>query len=163
MRILTRLGTEGTANQDNYSSWYLGYETLDDCGCELIAVYNVMRALGKTRSLATLALQFELSGYVMAFGFFGSAPTKLWSCFSFAGLKYGSSFSLSKVEKNIKTSKCGIVSCWNDPYKKGLHTFMVKYTSNRFEAYNGYSNRKNGASLSDVLNADRFIIGYWFS
>ena len=121
-----------------------------------------MKTLGKSITLSYLALQFELSGYVMLFGFFGSAPTHLYKCFSFANISYKMSYSLNTLSNKAKYSKCAIVSSWNKPITTGLHTFMVKYENKEFVAYNGYHNKKQDKNLSNLLYSDRFIVGYWF-
>ncbi|MBR5223346.1 MAG: hypothetical protein IKV81_04200 [Clostridia bacterium] len=149
-------------NQGLYKKWMLGWEKLDKCGCELIAVYNVLRCKRKTRTLSSLALQFELSGYVMGCGFLGSSPTKLWSCFAFAGLKYGITFSISELQNKVKEYKYGIISCWNSGNIGKLHTFMIKYDGKNFYSLNGYSERNSATSLSKLISNRKMIVGYWF-
>ena len=108
-----------------------------------------------------------MCGYVMLYGYFGSNPTKLWKTFSSLNIKYESSFTLSTVESRLKKSKCGIVSCWNEKKKEGLHTFMVRYDKSKksFATYNGYANKnkppyRSNKSLKNVVYSSQFIIGY---
>ena len=153
--------------QDLCKKMRLGYEKLSVCGCEVISVYNALKACGKPFSLSDLILYFELSGYIMLYGYFGSNPTKLWKTFGALSIKYKSSFTLGTVEKNLRKSTCGIVSCWNGTILKGLHTFMVKYdfSTKLFVAYNGYNYDPKPCSksryLKDLVYPSYFIIGYW--
>ncbi len=151
-------------DQNDYGNWRLGFSNLAACGCELIAVYNAMKALNYPCTLASLALQFELSGYVMLFGYFGSSPTELWRCFALNKMVFGKTFSHKTVSAAATFSRCIIVSCWNGKITNGLHTFMVKYTDKKFRSYNGYSYSKKsyGDSLSDIMYTNQFIVGYWF-
>ena len=160
--------TDGYINsQSSLTGWSLGYEQLSKCGCEVISVYNALKACGKPYKLSELILYFEVCGYVMLYGYFGSNPTKLWKAFSSLNIKYYSSFTLSVIENKLKKSKCGIVSCWNNPIKTGLHTFMVKYDKSKklFTSYNGYDNKNNppyrsDKSLKNIVYSSQFIIGY---
>lgn len=153
-------------NQYELSGWRLGLEYLSKCGCEVISVYNVLKACGKTHKLSELILYFEMCGYVMLYGYFGSNPTKLWKTFALLTINFYSSFTFSTIEDKLKKSRCGIVSCWNGKITKGLHTFMVKYDRKQkvFTAYNGYkTGEKNinpSKSLKDMVYSSKFIIGY---
>ena len=142
---------------------------MDICGCEVIAVYNALKALGMPYKLSDLVLHFELSGYMMLYGYLGSDPTELWRTFTSLGLKYDSSFTFSVVERRLKKAKIGIVSCWNGNITMGLHTFAVQYNkqTKKFRAYNGYDNngskKKESASLKDLVYTSAcFIKGYTF-
>ncbi len=52
-------------NQAPLTDWKLGYEKLSECGCEVISVYNALKACGKTYKLSELILYFEVCGYVI--------------------------------------------------------------------------------------------------
>ena len=147
-----------------YERWHLGFSNLKNCGCELIAVYNVLLRLGKWRDLATLALEFEMLGFVMGFGYFGSNPAGLYNYFNYRKIGYGMTYNLNYLNTRAKTAKAVIVSCWNKGFA-GLHTFMVRYVNGRFYSYNGYESRPfldSYSSLSQAMKGNRFIVGYWF-
>ena len=52
-----------------------------------------------------------------------------------------------------------IMSRWNAPITKGLHTFYVKKTGSEYKAYNKYENNI-GTSLDIFNDGDGFIVGY---
>lgn len=136
---------------------------MSECGCELISVYNVLRALGKTTKLSVLALEFELLRIVMGFGFLGTNPAMLYKVFDNKKIRYVKTYSLNSLNKQIKNNSIGIVSCWNENFK-GLHTFMVKYSSSDkgYFSYNGYNDKNKYSTLGKMLGKRIFIVGYWF-
>ncbi len=160
--------TDYINDQDDLTKWKLGFEKFANCGCEVVAVYNVRRALGKTIGLSELILMFELSGYVMLYGFFGTDPTKLGVFFTLAGILYGQTSDVNLLEKKAKKGNPIIFSCWNGGITGGLHTFMVEYdaTDKSFKSHNGYNNDNYGRGykkLKDILKGrGGFIVGYYF-
>ena len=104
----------------------------------------------------------------MGFGFLGSAPTKLWSYFSIAKLKYdmtlkyGMTYDFDQFEKKLKKHKYGIFSCWNSYPVGSLHTFMVEYKNGKFSSHNGYTGISTANSLATLTKHHKMIVGYWF-
>ena len=141
---------------------------LTDVGCELIAVYNALKKIGKTKMLHSIICEFELNGLAWLNGRFGTKPENLQYFFIAHSIKYSMYTSKSSFVKKAKKSKVCIMSFWNsNPPWNGLHTIAFYYKNKKWHSFNRFSNssyvsEETYNSFNGLLNGRAFIRGYCF-
>ena len=150
-------------------------------GCELVAVYNVMRFINKKQNFAQIILEFEINHmyYFFNSGKYGTDPEDLKKYFRAHNVDFGYATRLDMFIKNIisKKNKCGIFSFWNNECKEhpfdfvsgGLHTVAYDYDAKTkkittFNLYNSDTKVRYFTinQLKNYILKHYFIIGYWF-
>lgn len=154
-----------------------GKHELHHCGCEIVAVYNVMKMLHMPQDLAQMICEFEMNKFTLLFSsaVFGSSPKKLRRYFDAHGVGYEYYTDRQHFYDNASRSAYGIVSFWINTYSKhpinrftsGLHT--VAYTLDKqsgsisvYNRYNGDTEPRSYKDVSELLSDRRFIAGYLF-
>ncbi len=154
-----------------------GKYPMSHCGCEIIAVYNVMQLLHMPQALAQQICEFELNRLTLLLrsGFFGSSPKKLRRYFDAHGVGYEYYTDKQHFYDNASRSCVGIVSFWvntcsQHPFNRfssGLHT--VAYTlggkAGEISVYNRYGDDTDPRKYKDIrelIEDRRFICGYLF-
>lgn len=111
-------------NDERVKEMLYGEETIGNVGCELIAIYNIMKLKNKPVSFADIIYESDFSGHHVATGRLGTNPYEIGKILTKFDLKY----SLIKKQSNLKR-KMGnnyILSFWNrGGVSKGLHTIAV--------------------------------------
>ena len=136
-------------------------------GCELIAIYNVAKKLGKHRQLYKIALEFEFNGAQILGGIFGTDSQFLGSYLSAHKFKYKKKNKLSDMEDLVQSGRKFILSFWCEAGKitKGLHTVAICCNSvTSFTVYNKYNSDtsiRSYGSLSEIIGKGKFICGYY--
>lgn len=155
---------------------YGKYE-MHHCGCEIIAVYNVMKLLHMPQDLAQLICEFEINkmAFLLSSAVFGSDPKKIRRFFDAHGVGYEYYTDRQHFYDNAARCAFGIVGFWINTYSKhpfnkfssGLHTVM--YTLNKQNGeilvYNRYSSDERPRKyrdLREMIDDRRFICGYLF-
>ena len=132
-------------------------------GCEMIAIYNAMRKLGKKVELRDVAREMYPISQV-ALGFFGSNVYVLGRYFKKRGIPYTSTLSYNNFFNQLKEHKCGICSFWNRRVLFGsLHTVMVEFKDGEYVVYNRSNGKTEpvGLPFRGMLTKKKlFIIGY---
>ena len=158
------------------SKMLFGKNPLSHCGCEAIAVYNIMQLLGLEQPLYRVITEFELNGLSMLFfsTFFGASPKKLGRYFTAHGVDFT---YIKKREEFIKTAQnrpFGIAAFWVNTYSKhrfnrfgsGMHTVAFTKaedgTISVFNRYNGDTQPRIYKNLEELLDDRKFISGYVF-
>lgn len=133
-----------------------GASTIGKAGCELVAIYNVLRLKNVKVSFADIIYTADSKGYHMETGYFGTNPYKLGKILT----KYKIKYSVIRNEKKLKMKRgtMYIVSYWNEGgASKGVHTVAVRVIGkNGLSVYNG----NNANSFCNLLSKRGFIIGY---
>lgn len=126
--------------------------------CEVIAVYNAWKALGKEVSFPELLKKFEQMGLCL-FGAFGTAPKKLHRYFREQGEetkvligKAVTEKALAALERNYQTF---LVTAYNDRSNimAMIHTMCISRESAGFVVHNSVSANGTHASLGEALSA----------
>lgn len=168
-------------NQSKWRAVKFGRKyTMSYSGCEIIAVYNALRALGEDMSLPRvigLISCFENNGAVLG-GFFGTAPYAIERYFRDNG--YGvivtDSMDTELINSIGEESDTVIVTAYNDKYDimKQVHTVSITkeeretyavhnayyYVHGRFQAKNGYQNLQEAINaISGMHPASIYVIG----
>ena len=141
-----------------------GEETIGNVGCELIAIYNIMKLKNKPVSFADIIYESDFSGHHVATGRLGTNPYEIGKILTKFDLKY----SLIKKQSNLKR-KMGnnyILSFWNrGGVSKGLHTIAVHVAGKKaIVTYNdGVDEDKKSKTrkrFKEILEDRQFIIAY---
>ena len=148
-----------------YCKFQYGVGTLDYNGCELIAIYNALRALGKTRKLSKIIYDFEFNGAMWLNGVFGTKPQAIGSYIRSCGLKTKSFSFTSSMDKYVKKGRIFII-CYS--YADiGIHTVMAKgLKDGKIKIYNRYDNRDKTYTMDSIKNyvsedGFKLIVGYY--
>ena len=95
---------------------------------------------------------FQDANAMMAFGYLGSDPRRIGTVLRNEGIPY-TCIRLDEMDK----PGTYIISFWNDPITKGLHTVAVSYDGGSYTTYN-YSGHENDLPSN---YASRYICGYY--
>lgn len=159
--------------QNYYSNWKfgivgmdntgIGKGTLDKNGCGVIATYNVLRGINKSKKLADVIYEFDYNSGSLASGLFGSDPTHYSTYFSKNNIsckKYESYSSLQKAIRNMSSNQMILVCAWNgNSIFDGAHYVAASYTkgvSRPITVYNLYISSKSTYTFSTF---DQNVIG----
>ena len=143
-------------------------------GCELIAVYNALKYLGKFMLFYEVIYYAEINDWylfpVIPTGVFGSTPRKAKKLFDEKNLKYAiyQNYQSKDFEKNIKDGKICIATYSNKSskliYNLSIHTFAFYYNKKRkkFYVFNGYNTYSDKAytysNYSDLRKGGRYFL-----
>ena len=143
-------------------------------GCELIAVYNALKYLGKFMLFYEVIYYAEINDWylfpVIPTGVFGSTPRKAKKLFDEKNLKYAiyQNYQSKDFEKNIKDGKICIATYSNKSskliYNLSIHTFAFYYNKKRkkFYVFNGYNTYSDKAytysNYSDFRKGGRYFL-----
>ena len=140
---------------DNQSQWkdvLFGKRDMAYSGCEIMAVYNALYALGKGsgyKLIAELIEEFEKSGAAMG-GIIGSSPTSIKRHLKKHGIKSRIVWQEDKLDPDTDLA---IVTVYNDKntlYSQ-IHTITFTRDENGFSAHNAYSRQKYYTTLKDAI------------
>ena len=149
------------ANQMRYGLYNLSYN-----GCEVIAVYNALKYLGKFKHLYYIIQEFELNGgSIWLDGLFGTYPTAIGQYMKKQGFKVKTFYLTKTMDEYIQYGRCFIIVY---AHTSGIHAVMARGTSDgkRIVVYNRYNNcttTRIVSSISQLVKEDGFklIVGYW--
>lgn len=161
--------------QKKYADWKFGYSNLSYAGCEVIAGYNVAKALGKNYTLAQVVLLYEALGIEIgaAQGYFGSNPYQISYFLKSTGISYTRVNNYKTFESKMKYSKdCYVIlSLWTDESADSMiHTFMIDKENGRdakFYVYNYKGSQTAVKKFSDYTSLfagdikDTYICAYF--
>ncbi len=93
---------------------YLGMSTMDEAGCEVIAVYNLLTSLGMTEhTLPRLIEDFEKDG-IMRSGRFGVSVRAMYDRLKALGLKPCMTVKKDRMKELLNSSRAAILTLYND-------------------------------------------------
>ncbi|MCM1363967.1 MAG: hypothetical protein NC122_02500 [Faecalibacterium sp.] len=134
-------------------------------GCEMIAIYNAMRDIGRPNSLQQISLEMYPKSSVLC-GFFGSNPYVLDKYFKMHDIPYTRTYDYNRFFNEIYSHQCGICSFWNHRLLfSSLHTVMVKYIDGKITVFNKSNGRTEPVPLDNrslVTSKKLFMVGYLF-
>ena len=136
---------------------------IEKVGCALIAIFNVMRHLGKPREMTDIILDAERLRMPWLFAVFGTKPRSLGRYFSANGVEYARISDLAEFKERLNGCNCAIICTWNDKRLHGIHFYAVFNDGGTLTSLNRFCNNDNAIPFSpDVLKENRFITGYLF-
>lgn len=144
---------------DRYAYQYGGAK-MGAVGCELIATYNALLALGNPMSIADIAWEYRSWGMVLD-GHFGTHPSAVPLFFEAMGYSvttlYNSDvYSYKAFDYLLTDSTVAILSYWNnaDSVGDGLHTVTIKRGSEgKILVYN---EKTGNPESQDIPSAQKF-------
>lgn len=149
--------------QDYYSDWKFGTSTLDYNGCGVIAAYNVMRGIKKSKKLVEVIFDFDYNSGTIVSGVFGADPSHYSTYFDKNGIKYTRYSSYSTLQDGINrmnSNQMVLVCAWiGNTIFDGAHYVAASYNPNskyHLTVYNK-SGKNTSGSLYKVF--DRNVIG----
>lgn len=173
---------EGNYIDHSPAEYKFGFTTFAEVGCEVASVYNLMIKLDRPEWLSDTIYKFEKWGleYSVGWGYLGSNPKQIDHYLYHAGLIYtkidcenhwitntGKAFNTFKQQAISQKEAHLIVSAWNVPISKGIHTYYVEKTNitdDPFITYNWDSDYFYPLSIEKlddlVQKGQKFIVGY---
>lgn len=124
-------------NTGAVSKLKFGTTTMDNNGCEIIAAYNAMKALGKQKDIRDIAYYFENDGQMLK-GEFGTNPYATKRYFEKEGYKVQIVEGEKIINDKLPKTDAYILSFWNsDDVMDMLHTVAMRKTkSGKYELFN---------------------------
>ena len=124
-------------NTGAVSKLKFGTNTMDNNGCEIIAVYNAMKTLGNQKDIRDIAYHFENDGQMLK-GAFGTNPYANKRYFEKQGYKVKVVEGEKITEEELPKADAYIVSFWNsNDVLDALHTVAMRKTKNgEYELFN---------------------------
>lgn len=152
----------------NSGDYRFGFTTFEDVGCEVAAAYNAMIAMDAEERLSETIYKFEKWAIEISVGWgsLGSNPRQIYMYLDRCGFSYEKYTDYDSFESAVDSAPDGahiIMSRWNDPITKGLHTFYVnKISDDVYYSYNwDYADDFVPAtSISTFNDGSGFIVGY---
>lgn len=149
-----------------FSTYRFGFCTLDEVGCGIIAIYNMLRMFGTPQKLADLIREFETnSTETVPFGFWGINPYSLKKYFNKYCIPYSKINRISKLDKMKIEGGIYLLTYWNNAKKliAGAHTVALCCIDNEYVVFN-LSNRRTSVSkfknAADIIDDGKLIRGY---
>ena len=124
-------------NTGAVSKLKFGTNTMDNNGCEIIAVYNAMKTLGNQKDIRDIAYHFENDGQMLG-GEFGTNPYANKKYFEKEGYKVKVVEGEKITEEELPKADAYIVSFWNsNDVMDALHTVAMRKTKKgEYELFN---------------------------
>ncbi len=143
--------------QKAYSGIAFGRTDMSYAGCEVIAVFNALRALGGRPDLGGLIRRFEKDGMVLS-GRFGTSPMAIADFFSRKGYEVSHTFLPKEFDGIAGESEVCILTIYNDSRSIfcQIHTICITREMDGYVGHNLYGDgRPSGAysSVSDMISA----------
>ena len=142
----------------------LGRCTMAKNGCEIIAVYNALRFLGRKVPLEVLIRRYQQEGWIMAWGHLGSDPYAAGDYLIADGVPHRTFTDFDGFARGLEEGKVFILSFWvNDRLFSGVHGVTLYRSENALWVSNLYNNQQSPRkidSLRDITTPKGFIVGY---
>lgn len=141
-------GTGFLESQNSYGDIPFGKSDMAYAGCEIIAVYNALIALGARTDLGELIRTFERDGMVLS-GRFGTSPLAIRDYFEKRRIRVDITYRESEYEALASRSEVLILTMYNDRHDifKKIHTICITRDEKGYTAHNTYG---DGRSIGPV-------------
>ena len=152
--------------QANFFNYRFGLFSLDEVGCGIIAIYNVLHLLGRPQKLTDLIREFETnSTETILFGLLGINPFSLKKYFKHQRIPYSKIRRMKDLNKLNKENSVYLLTFWNDAkhLTKGAHTVALCYTDGRYVVFNRTNGSREPAEYEnayDIIGNGLLICGY---
>ena len=133
-----------------------GTQTVQYSGCEIIAVFNVLRSFGKAPDLAGLIRSFEEDGCIFG-AEFGTSPKSAVDFFLRNGFKAEASYKEQDFAAIAERAGAMILTAYNDSLDimKMAHTICITKEADGYRPHNSANNK----SYKDIIELVREIDG----
>lgn len=139
-------------NQNDWGSIHFGRTTMAFAGCEILAVYNALKALGHETGphlMGELICEFERKGAALS-GWIGTSPMALKKYFDKKGIKTRLVWNVEE----LSDARVTIATIYNDSrdlYSQ-IHTIAFTKEENGFAAHNAMFGVRGCASVSEAIS-----------
>ncbi len=169
--LMDEKGMLNGQDREGLGSLAFGFSSVGRAGCESIAVYNALLALGRPRPLADIIRDMEKGGYLRMGGHFGAAPyfkPLLRRCGADSRAVLPGALKRQAAVRSLTPGAVFIATIWNRRFlpNKGLHTFTMVYAPGPEEdwlVYNRFNSDKRArryAEPEDILKNGKYT-GAW--
>ena len=134
-----------------------GYYKVYSNGCGLVAVYNVMKYIGKFKYFQNVILEAEMNDMLWQGGMFGVKDEKIRSYFNAHKVKFTKYETLTKLKKNIDKYRITIVYVRNN-YTLSRHYYCIVKKKNGYKTLNFHNNNKGYKDFNFNKIDDRHFI-----
>ena len=135
---------------------------IKNTGCGLVAVYNVMKRLGREQPFEAIIRDAQRLHMPWFFGFFGTKPRSLRRYFKLQGVPCRLTNDCADFKKSLSAATAAIICTWNDKRTSGIHFYTVFNDSGSLSALNRYCGNAPMPFTAEDVREDRFICGYIF-
>ena len=148
----------GQKSTEGVKDCRLGFQKMSENGCEAIAIYNAMIALGETQKLADVVDYCEDSMWLL--GYFGTHWEAIPEYFKDHGMYVEIADSVENYQTVLKENGYGVFTFWNKEgdITEGIHTVFIEYVSDeQILVYNYYSSDvepRPFENISDLIQRD---------
>lgn len=138
-------------------------------GCEIIATYNSLCALGVRASISDIGRRYEACGGEMLLGAWGTNPFSIEKVMAGYGVclrRFESIAGLSAYAHPNGIGKTALIlSFWNKKGNifRGIHTVAVEYAEGKYIAYNRFDTIPYALaydSIGAMIGNGKLIVGY---
>lgn len=138
-------------------------KTVDHVGCGLVAIYNVMHALGMPQDFRDILRDAQRLHMPWLFGVFGTKPWAIKRYFAHKGISFESTGDCEAWRRSLPDCRAAIICTWNSKRRHGIHFYAVVNQNGQLLALNRYSNCNAPTPFApSEVRADRFITGLVF-
>lgn len=135
---------------------------IENVGCGLVAVYNVMCRLHQPQSFEDIIRDAQRLRLPWLFGVFGTKPRSLGRYFRQKKIPFEQTNDSAVFLEKLKTADAAIICTWNSKRTHGIHFYTVLNDGGSLSALNQYTADAPTAFSADAVRKDRFITGYLF-
>ncbi len=144
-------------DQAKYTDMRYGTQTVQYSGCQVIAVFNLLRAIGRSTPFTELLRIFEADGVIFG-GEFGTAPKAAAEFLRKNGLIVETSFKEAEFPEIAEKSRAMILTAYNDgqDIMKMAHTICV---TKEKDGYRPHNSARSGITYANIIDLIREIDG----
>ena len=152
-------------DQSKLEGMLYGDAKLSKCGCEAVAIYNILMLKNKPKLLSDVVRDLQLQQTLVNRGKWGTNPFSLDMVLEEYNLNYETMDSVEEAQDKMKEGDLLLVTVWNHGVNlfKGIHGYVIrKSAENKYEVFNkNYRDTFEEANnLTEVIGDGRYIIGY---
>lgn len=142
----------------------LGRCTMAKNGCEIIALYNALRFLGRAVPLEDLIARYESRGWIMAWGHLGSDPYAAGEYLAEQGYPHRVFTDHDSFSRGLEEGKVFVLSFWlRNSLFSGAHGVTLYRGDEGLWVCNLHDNQQSPKRLTDLcemVTPERFIVAY---
>lgn len=155
-------GTLNGQGLDALKRYRYGLFSFGWCGCEIIAVYNLLQLYGKPERLCDICKEIYPYGHLLC-GFFGTNVYTLKHYFNHHHIPVKTVYEKQRFLKLAPRGRYGTVSFWTGTVMaSSIHTVTYRiHADGSVTVYNRYNNRREPyvyTSIQEAFGAYAFIV-----
>ncbi len=143
-------------DQSRYTDMRYGTQTVQYSGCEVIAVFNVLRSFGRNPDMAALIRSFEEDGCIFG-AEFGTSPKSAVDFFTRNGFEAEATYKEEDFAAIAERAGAMILTAYNDclDIMKMAHTICITKEADGYRPHNSVQSK----SYKNIIDLVREIDG----